>query len=104
MFVTHGTLSVTHGLLKKQIISHPGILSLLKYHYWVITRNTRPLPCDTSNNPVVPFAGRTTGTLIISHGRPGEGLRYGKILPNFVQKLQKSDQITICHSIIQFQN
>ena len=27
MFVTHGTLRVTHGLLKKKLISHPGILS-----------------------------------------------------------------------------
>ena len=76
MFVTHGTLRVTHGLLKKiNLPSWDIIRNLLKYHSWVITRNTRPLPWDTSNNPVVPYAGRTTGTLIISHGRLGEGLR-----------------------------
>ena len=75
MFVTHGTLRVTHGLLKKKLI-WDIIRNLLKYHSWVITRNSRPLPWDTSNNPVVPYASRTTGTLIVSHGRLGEGLRY----------------------------
>ncbi len=69
---------VTHGLLKKKLI-WDIIRNLLKYHSWVITRNTRPLPWDTSNNPVVPYAGRTTGTLIISHGRLGEGLGYNRV-------------------------
>jgi hypothetical protein len=27
MYVTHGTLRVTHWLLKKKLIYHPGILS-----------------------------------------------------------------------------
>jgi hypothetical protein len=62
------------GYYKKKLISHPEILS--QTYSWVITRNTRPLPWDTSNKPVVPFARRTTGTLIVSQGRLGDGLRF----------------------------
>ena len=84
MFVTHGTLRVPHGLLTKKINipSWDIIRNLLKYHAWGITWNTRPLPWDTSNRPVVPSAGCTSGTLIVSHGRLGKGLRYVISLSN----------------------
>ena len=84
---TISSMKLSNPWAIKKIINLPSwdiIRNLLKYHSWVITRNTRPLPWDTSNKPVVPYAGRTTGTLIISHGRLGEGL--GTVILLFLKR------------------